>query len=102
MPEDRKETPEICPVCGADVPPGAIVCPDCGADHETGWNEEATRYDGLDIPDEDFNYDEYVKREYPDKSKRSKNLDWKWILGIIAGFGVIVVSVLLLVRGCHG
>ncbi|HEY0864169.1 MAG TPA: zinc ribbon domain-containing protein [Lacunisphaera sp.] len=46
--------PENCPVCGEDVPRGAAACPGCGADERSGWNEEATRYDGLDLPDEAF------------------------------------------------
>lgn len=43
-------TPSDCPVCGEDLPPKARSCPHCGADERTGWNEEATRYDGADIP----------------------------------------------------
>jgi hypothetical protein len=34
------------------VPRKALACPDCGADENTGWNEEATRYDGLDLPED--------------------------------------------------
>jgi hypothetical protein len=44
--------PEECPVCGADVPRGARACPGCGADERSGWNEEETLYDGLDLPGE--------------------------------------------------
>lgn len=47
-------TPSECPVCGAEVPPRARACPHCGADEKTGWNEEATRYDGLDLPETAF------------------------------------------------
>jgi len=47
-------SPETCPICGADVPRGAPACPECGADERTGWNEEATRADGLDLPDAAF------------------------------------------------
>jgi uncharacterized protein (UPF0212 family) len=46
--------PEECPVCGEDVPRGAKACPHCGADERTGWNDETTRYDGVDLPDEAF------------------------------------------------
>jgi predicted nucleic acid-binding Zn ribbon protein len=42
-----------CPVCGAEVPKGAHACPECGADERSGWNEEETRLDGLDLPDTD-------------------------------------------------
>lgn len=51
-------TPSTCPVCGADVPSGARACPDCGADERTGWDEESTRYDGIDLPGESFAGDE--------------------------------------------
>jgi len=43
-----------CPVCGATVRTGARACPECGADERTGWDEEATRYDGLDLPEAAF------------------------------------------------
>jgi hypothetical protein len=51
MPQ-RFTPPAECPVCGADVPRGAKACPDCGADERSGWDDDATRYDGLDLPDE--------------------------------------------------
>ncbi len=46
--------PSECPVCGEAVPRGAKACPHCGADERSGWNEDDTRYDGLDLPDEAF------------------------------------------------
>jgi predicted amidophosphoribosyltransferase len=39
-----------CPVCGAELHPKARACPACGADENTGWNEDSTRCDGLDLP----------------------------------------------------
>lgn len=50
---NRIPAPEICPVCGGEVPPGARACPECGADERSGWNEEDARYDGLDLPDDE-------------------------------------------------
>lgn len=47
------QTPSECPVCGAEVPRGARACPECGADERSGWNEDGTRYDGVDLPDVD-------------------------------------------------
>lgn len=54
---DRR-APAECPVCGESVPPRATACPHCGADDRSGWNEDATRYDGLDLPDSAFAADE--------------------------------------------
>ena len=49
-----RRAPAECPVCGEAVPPRATACPHCGADDRTGWNEEETRYDGLDLPESAF------------------------------------------------
>ena len=58
------KTPEECPVCGEDVPRGALACPECGADERSGWREDAGATDGLDLPDEEFDYGEFVQREF--------------------------------------
>ncbi|MFA5264251.1 MAG: zinc ribbon domain-containing protein [Opitutaceae bacterium] len=52
-PKPSFRAPSECPVCGAEVPRGARACPECGADERSGWNEEETRYDGVDLPGED-------------------------------------------------
>ena len=51
--------PEVCPVCGEDVPRGMAACPECGADDRSGWREGAAAADGLDLPDEEFDYDKF-------------------------------------------
>ena len=64
-------TPETCPTCGADVPKGAKACPECGADEHTGWSEEAYA-SSLGLPDDSFDYDDFVKREFDaDKISRA-------------------------------
>ena len=89
------EPPEICPNCGAEVPRKARACPECGADEETGWSEEA-RHDGLDLPDENFKYDEFVKNEFGDKpSPVPRGLHWVWWLVAI---GLIFGLMLMWVR----
>src|SRR6266705_2569230 len=60
----KLRTPKVCPVCGEDVPRTALACPECGADHTSGWREDAETYDAVDLPDEDFNYEEFVKQEF--------------------------------------
>ena len=77
--------PEICPECGAMVPAQARACPECGADEKTGWSERA-QAQRLGIPDDEFNYDEFVKEEFADE--RARKLDqlkpagvrWLWWL----------------------
>ncbi len=86
-------TPEVCPCCGADVPPGARACPECGADEQTGWSE-AARTDGLDLPDEEFNYDDYVKREFGERGPIPRGVHWFWWA---VAASLLVSGVLLLV-----
>jgi hypothetical protein len=70
--------PEICPHCGAEVPRNARACPECGSDEETGWSEDASAQK-LDLPDDNFNYDEFVKKEFGErKGIRPHGLSWFW------------------------
>jgi hypothetical protein len=69
--------PETCPNCGAEVPPKARACPECGADEQTGWSE-AAHADGLDLPDENFDYNDFVKREFGDASPVPRGTHWFW------------------------
>ena len=67
----RRRDPFPCPNCGADVPSGALACPECGSDARTGWSDE-TLYDGLDLEDPDeFDYDEWLRREQQGDTARS-------------------------------
>lgn len=61
--------PAECPVCGAVVPRTAQACPGCGADERTGWDEEKTRHDGLDLPDWAFD-------EAPARPSRPAGVLW--------------------------
>jgi len=79
--------PDVCPNCGAEVPPGAKACPECGSDEQTGWSEKA-RYDNLNLPDEHFDYEDFVKREFGSKQAVPRGIHWFWWLVavlIIAG-----------------
>jgi uncharacterized membrane protein YvbJ len=76
--------PEICPNCGAEVPPKARACPECGADEETGWSERAAAQ-RLGLPDDEFDYDEFVKEEFGDKSRPKRPLiGWLWWVVAVA------------------
>ena len=78
----RPRPPETCPVCGEDVPPRALACPECGADHNSGWRQDADTTGGLDLPEEEFNYDEFVKEEFGAGSPRGIKPLW-WIVAVV-------------------
>jgi hypothetical protein len=82
----RPETPEICPVCGEDVPTRALACPDCGADHNSGWRAGADTEDALGLEAQEFNYDEFVREEFgkPVKPPGIKLLWWVTALLLVA------------------
>ena len=88
--------PEICSNCGARVPRNAKACPECGSDEQTGWSDEA-RVADLDLPDEEFDYGEFVEREFGEKRPGPKRLvprgvHWLWwVVGI-----VILIALVLL------
>jgi ssDNA-binding Zn-finger/Zn-ribbon topoisomerase 1 len=77
------KTPEICPVCGEDVPNGAVACPECGADHNSGWREELESYDATGLPEEDFDYNEFVRREFGRASKPAAIKTVWWVTAIL-------------------
>jgi hypothetical protein len=83
--------PSECPVCGAEVPPNARACPACGADERTGWNEDETRYDGLDLPESAF-ADETDGSEKKGSGK-TVSIFW-WIVGL----GLLAILACLLLR----
>ena len=55
--------PGDCPVCGEPVPAGRKSCAHCGSDERSGWSDE-TAQDALDLPGEDFNYRDFVEKEF--------------------------------------
>jgi hypothetical protein len=84
-------TPDVCPCCGADVPPKARACPECGADEKTGWAEDAATAD-LDLPEEDFDYEEFVKREFGGAKKNPVPYGIHWFWWVIA---VLLIAIFL-------
>ncbi len=89
--QNKPKAPEVCPVCGEDVPPRALACPECGADHNSGWREDAETYSGLDLPDKDFNYDQFVREEFGSSLKPAGiKMIW-WITAVL----IIVASAAL-------
>ena len=84
---------EICPNCGAEVPPDAQACPECGSDEQTGWSNRAD-YGRLGVPDPEFDYNEFVREEFGPDPPSSRSLSWVWLL--VAGLLVATLIALLL------
>jgi hypothetical protein len=81
------------------VPRGAAACDDCGACAKSGWKDNAEVYDGLDLPDdqEEFNYDDFVAREFggkPQAKKLTRN-PWWWVALVL----VIVIIIGYVMNG---
>src|SRR4051794_3780904 len=84
MASKRQSPPEMCPVCGHEVPRNASACRNCSADYDSGWRENAETYDSLDLPGEDFDYDQFVQKEFrPSRFKPSGMKTIWWITAIV-------------------
>ncbi|HEX4667710.1 MAG TPA: hypothetical protein VH207_14030 [Chthoniobacterales bacterium] len=79
----RPKTPEICLVCGEEISPRAVACPECGADHNSGWREDAESYDATGLPEEDFDYKEFVRREFGTGPKPATIRTVWWVTAIL-------------------
>lgn len=96
--------PTECPVCGETVPRGAKACPGCGADERSGWNDDDTRYDGLDLPDEAFRdeedddgaSDEPSTKSTARKPARRGTTGWFWLL--VAGVLLVMLILSIFIR----
>jgi hypothetical protein len=79
-----------CPVCGEDVPAKAKACPHCGACEKSGWNEEGSATDGLDLPEAGFDYEKFAREEFGSPVQmQSRQLFWKVTAVVIL---VLIIS----------
>lgn len=89
----RFTPPQVCPVCGEDVPCNALACPECGADERSGWRTDAGLY-GEDPSLDTFDYDEFAAEEFGGRPK-PRGLSTFWWIAAIA---VVAALCLLYVR----
>jgi hypothetical protein len=87
----------ICPHCGAEVPAKARACPECGSDEQTGWAEDAAT-GTLDLPDDQFDYQDYLKREFGQPSPVPAGIHWFWW---VVGLALVGVFIAFWLRGFH-
>ena len=79
----------VCPHCGGDVPRKATACPHCGTDEKTGGSDPAGS-DGLDLPDDSFDYDDFVKREFGGTNPVPRGISGFWWLMAVIVLGLFV------------
>jgi len=91
MAKPKFTPPEVCPVCGEDVPSKALACPECGADEKSGWNEEAGSYT-VDSSEDEFDYDKFVAEEFGGKGAKKTGVQrfW-WVVAVLVLVGLFVV-----------
>lgn len=87
-----------CPSCGSEVEVGG-QCPGCApaprekqrhkkrrrmtAARKKSWEQDAV-YDGLKLPDGDFDYDDFIEREFGHKPHRRLGIKWYWwVTGLV-------------------
>jgi predicted amidophosphoribosyltransferase len=79
----------VCPHCGADVPCEALFCRQCGADTESGWNDDSPADPPAGYYDDDFDYAEFLRDEFPEQAESAP----LWTAGRIAKVLIVVLLV---------
>lgn len=87
----------ICPECGAEVRVGSKGCGRCASERATKkWREEPKPWeqdevhDGLDLPDDEFDYQKFVAEEFGRGGRRPAMSWFYWVVAVIllAALGV--------------
>ena len=84
----------LCPFCESDVRVGTrcVKCDKLAKARKPlkkSWEQDSTE-DGLDLPDEAFDYDEFVAREFGKAPHRALGLRWYWWgLAVVLLLGMI-------------
>jgi hypothetical protein len=74
----------LCPGCDQEVKVGSS-CPRCSgaprshAAEKKSWEQDPSM-DGLDLPDKEFDYDDFVAREFGKAPHRKRGIAWYWYL----------------------
>jgi hypothetical protein len=80
----------VCPHCGEVLIGDPTNCRRCGADEETGWASDSATA-GLGLPDDEFDYDEFMREEFGTGRRR-----WLPALWIVTGVLAALLAVLML------
>ena len=89
----------ICPFCDREVRVGE-PCPGClkkrkpsAPKKKKSWEQDKA-HDGLDLPDGDFDYDEFVAREFGGKPHKKIGVKWYWWLLGVALLALMLIGAL--------
>ncbi len=74
-----------CPFCGCEVRVGK-TCPGCAKKAKKpkprSWEQDPSK-DGLNLPDDDFDYEKFVAREFGAAPHQGLGIKWYWwLLGV--------------------
>jgi predicted Abi (CAAX) family protease len=88
----------VCPSCGSTARVGK-PCPGCmkkvKKPKRRSWEEDGPQ-DGLDLPDDDFDYDDFVAREFGKIPHRQTGLKWYWWLLAVALLAGMIATALFI------
>lgn len=85
--------PFACPECGAEISPNATGCR-CGARKENGRWIFSETCDGLDLPGDDFDYGDFLEREFgAGVSKRSFRDFFWWLVALVTLVAFVLLSI---------
>ncbi|PAW66089.1 MAG: hypothetical protein B9S38_14150 [Verrucomicrobiia bacterium Tous-C4TDCM] len=95
----------LCPGCDKEVAVGSRACPYCNPPQKarkrpkpvasrskSSWHQESTA-EGLHLPDEDFDYDDFVAREFGRKPHRRIGIKWYWWLTALILLVLIIMGI---------
>ncbi|RYD21707.1 MAG: hypothetical protein EOP88_10475 [Verrucomicrobiaceae bacterium] len=78
----------VCPYCGCEARVGK-PCPGCVKKDKKAkpkkrlWEQDKA-HDGLNLPDDEFDYDEFVAREFGKSPHKELGVKWYWwALGVV-------------------
>lgn len=71
------------------MPRNARACPECGADHRSGWSENS-EVAGLDLPENEFRYDDWGRAELSNSPKPATIKSLWWIVAMILLIGFLL------------
>lgn len=98
----KQELSYICPFCGREVQVGA-PCKGCAKKKKPAPVKSRRPqphdeiYDGLDLPDDDFDYDEFVAREFGRLPHKKTGVKWHW--WVLAAVILALMLLCLVFRG---